>query len=1196
MAFILSEPPGFTDLPDSLLQAGAPATGFVASALKDNAAFGSVVPEVFYNTLHNGDVVPLPVSSVDGYQYLREELIYVWEIQNTVNNENGTPSAPNQLLWCEWFVEPDTGKVHSTETYGTDPVNSWTQTNDGILSVWAFGIRGRKLRSLAVSPAFADMPASNFASDNAASQTNLQKLSHNAKLASVQCEVFPMNPSNAPVWQPNTFYNAGALVQPSGAQANGFWFIAAKAGTSGALEPAWPGILFSSVPVNDGSIVWNIAGAGFYHGQQVPFPVSSFDGYQYSSQDTIVPFLAFMSTQAIPFAKNLKTQITSGGRITKLAKSISPVQPPNPVQGSPGIGVPGVPPLGGSPQTIWPGTLQNWTPQIATPAAPVLSSVAGGGLPAMTYYVKITYTSPNGETTASAESSLAVAANNLLSVASPAASGAASGWKVYVGMAPGAETLQSLSPLAIASAWTESTQGIQTTSAAPPSVNTTGFIPSPAEANIQPFLSPGTAATEFGVVSLNIQYRNGDSTDGTAMVWLLCFRKVAAMTPPGGALFVDMSTDSFTTGNPLRSDLMQNVNENAKFSILRPEIFSYAIDPGISTTVPIPKSTIDGYQYGRGELTYLWFFTDSGPSPWRINDFMMFVDPQSGILNTRNDYYHDGGLATVIYGPGGLLQHSNMDSWSGKPSVTVVVFARRQHETLLQSPLVISGGGQTPAPPGPFNLIPNGDFSIWSVPDKSAALYNGVADDWGIVQQVNTAVFKQLPGFGGSLYSQGIGMKPSGSTLGHRQQMPPPGGNSLASIASFIIPVWPGGTYKFHFLASVQNQFLNPDQINYGFYARVHLLAAAVDGTPDLSTDTTFELLGTDLTLPPGTAAGNNPGGSVLTSPPNVTPFDFTFTVPLSGATAASTSAGKSVLSAAIGFTPAYVYIEFLLWDIIVPFGIEFGFLWRFLELDNAILQDLTSGSTNLNNQGGIPTPAGGDNSAFTFSTTSSSISFWWTAFSLAYSNGSMVNIPASGSSGSPAKTFSGLAASTTYHVSARYNIVTFSVELRADAATLPPATINNWLNADGFIPIFFDWQIATPSGGSTGGGGGSTGGSSCFTGETKVKTAQGFLAFENLPDVVEIENETGKHLADVLVHEDCDDWVIPLGTGRVNITHGLRWASRWITAGDLFKGTPPSRHRGKMYNLHVRGGREEDKHFIIEGGWVAHNKTRSVL
>lgn len=112
-------------------------------------------------------------------------------------------------------------------------------------------------------------------------------------------------------------------------------------------------------------------------------------------------------------------------------------------------------------------------PPIAVPAAPVLSAVAGGTLAATTYYAKITYTNAIGETLPSPEASLAVVADDVLSVASPAATSGATGWNVFVSTATGTETLQNSSPIAIGTAWQEPTTGLVAGSALPTS-NTSG--------------------------------------------------------------------------------------------------------------------------------------------------------------------------------------------------------------------------------------------------------------------------------------------------------------------------------------------------------------------------------------------------------------------------------------------------------------------------------------------------------------------------------------------------------------------------------------------------------------------------------------------------------------------------------------------------------------------------------------------------
>lgn len=111
---------------------------------------------------------------------------------------------------------------------------------------------------------------------------------------------------------------------------------------------------------------------------------------------------------------------------------------------------------------------------LAAPAAPSLSAIAGGALPAATYYVTLTYVNPLGETTPSAEASLAVAAGSLLAVAPPAGLGNATGYNVYAASAAGTEKLQNAAPVPLGESWTLPASGLNGAGAAPPPANTSG--------------------------------------------------------------------------------------------------------------------------------------------------------------------------------------------------------------------------------------------------------------------------------------------------------------------------------------------------------------------------------------------------------------------------------------------------------------------------------------------------------------------------------------------------------------------------------------------------------------------------------------------------------------------------------------------------------------------------------------------------
>ena len=97
----------------------------------------------------------------------------------------------------------------------------------------------------------------------------------------------------------------------------------------------------------------------------------------------------------------------------------------------------------------------------APPPAPVLSAVAGGSIAAGLAYVRATYVSPYGETAASIESEYFVPASSLISAAAPGPDkkGIATGWNVYAGSAPGAETLQNIAPLGLDTPWTAPASG-----------------------------------------------------------------------------------------------------------------------------------------------------------------------------------------------------------------------------------------------------------------------------------------------------------------------------------------------------------------------------------------------------------------------------------------------------------------------------------------------------------------------------------------------------------------------------------------------------------------------------------------------------------------------------------------------------------------------------------------------------------------
>ncbi|GAC1306406.1 MAG: hypothetical protein NVSMB19_18530 [Vulcanimicrobiaceae bacterium] len=120
-------------------------------------------------------------------------------------------------------------------------------------------------------------------------------------------------------------------------------------------------------------------------------------------------------------------------------------------------------------------------PLLATPTNGTLTATSGGTLAATTYYVRTTLTSASGESLPATETSLAVAASNVLNVASPASTAGATGWNAYVSTATGTETKQNSSPIAIGTAFVEPTTGLVAGSALP-TVNTASYFLTPVAA------------------------------------------------------------------------------------------------------------------------------------------------------------------------------------------------------------------------------------------------------------------------------------------------------------------------------------------------------------------------------------------------------------------------------------------------------------------------------------------------------------------------------------------------------------------------------------------------------------------------------------------------------------------------------------------------------------------------------------------
>lgn len=132
------------------------------------------------------------------------------------------------------------------------------------------------------------------------------------------------------------------------------------------------------------------------------------------------------------------------------------------------------------------------------------------------------------------------------------------------------------------------------------------------------------------------------------------------------------------------------------------------------------------------------------------------------------------------------------------------------------------------------------------------------------------------------------------------------------------------------------------------------------------------------------------------------------------------------------------------------------------------------------------------------------------------------------------------------------------------------------------------------------GGGGGGGGGGGCFTCTVGIDTPQGIVAFGDLPigRPFEIVNETGTHLAELVVHENYKSWMVELdGDKLVTVDHVMKMADgTWDRADEKYADLPHVWFEGTVYNLHVLSDDPADKHYILWNGDVAHNLKAAQL
>jgi hypothetical protein len=124
-----------------------------------------------------------------------------------------------------------------------------------------------------------------------------------------------------------------------------------------------------------------------------------------------------------------------------------------------------------------------------------------------------------------------------------------------------------------------------------------------------------------------------------------------------------------------------------------------------------------------------------------------------------------------------------------------------------------------------------------------------------------------------------------------------------------------------------------------------------------------------------------------------------------------------------------------------------------------------------------------------------------------------------------------------------------------------------------------------------SGGGGGlgdGGGGGACFSGNVKIRTPRGVVRLEALDLVCVIETEFGPRMADVIVTEYAGE-MRDMGNGElVTPRHPIKVGPGWLPASARWERVV--QFEGKVYTLRVHTEIDEERHFILEDGTVAHN------
>jgi len=412
------------------------------------------------------------------------------------------------------------------------------------------------------------------------------------------------------------------------------------------------------------------------------------------------------------------------------------------------------------------------------------------------------------------------------------------------------------------------------------------------------------------VANCAVTYWDGSNqavtTDGLVGVMAVCFRTPPTFAATAGT-FTEFTGSEFAPGYPPNDTNLQALNGNINFGRLCPEGFLNTNK--VNTDIIAVPTGHDSYAYGRGELLYPWILGDTGAisagTDYAIRGIVLSVDPVLGKVNTRVDYYKGGNPKTTQNG-----------------AVAVLTMAFRKSETLLAGVSVIpTQGNPSPAPPSNANLIPNGEFGLWSSLAQENVQLVGIPDLWNVSQNTEDGYNTQQPAIpGGGPYSLGC-------DVGNAHAL---ADTQYVQNGSMYVAIWPGGTYDFKWIAKA-----NP-AISQGMMVRVHFVDV------NFENDTFITIFGG------GQGAGSFPLGALGTS---AQAFESQLIMPMAGDSYVQSVAWGplEIAGGPLGYQPAYLWVEIGNNEPNVSSTVIFGLVSLICVAEDAISPVNQSGSFTVN-------------------------------------------------------------------------------------------------------------------------------------------------------------------------------------------------------------------------------------------------------